>query len=47
MRSRVNVLGETHETVASVANVKVGPLPDSLFEPPAGWEVVPETAWEE
>lgn len=47
MRSRVNVLGEIHETVSSVANVKVGPLADALFVPPAGWEVVPETAWEE
>lgn len=47
MRSRVNVMGEIHETVSTVANVKVGPLAESLFLPPAGWEVVPETAWEE
>jgi hypothetical protein len=47
MRSRVTVMGETHETVSSVSRVKVGPLPDSLFAPPAGWDVVPETAWEE
>jgi hypothetical protein len=43
MRSRVNVLGEIHETVSSVAKVKVGPLADSLFAPPAGWTVVPES----
>jgi hypothetical protein len=42
MRSRVNVLGEVHETVSSVAKVKVGPLADALFAPPAGWPVVPE-----
>ena len=28
MRSRVDVLGEVHETVSHVANVKVGPLAD-------------------
>lgn len=43
MRSRVDVLGEIHETVATVANVKVGPLADSLFVPPPGWTVVPES----
>lgn len=43
MRSRVDVLGEIHETVSSVANVKVGPLADALFTPPAGWAVVPES----
>jgi hypothetical protein len=43
MRARVNVLGEIHETVSSVANVKVGPLADALFAPPAGWTVVRES----
>jgi hypothetical protein len=49
MRSRVNVLGEIHETVSTVSKVKVGPLADSLFTPPAGWPVVPEseTDWQE
>lgn len=47
MRSRVDVLGEIHETVATVANVKVGPLPDSLFVPPPGWTVVDESQAEE
>ena len=48
MRSRVDVLGEIHETVSPVANVKVGPLADALFAPPAGWAVVPESqaSWE-
>lgn len=48
MRSRVDVLGEVHETVSTVAKVKVGPLADALFAPPAGWTVVPESMdWEE
>jgi hypothetical protein len=49
MRSRVNVMGEVHETVSSVSNVKVGPLADALFAPPAGWTVVPESEldWQE
>jgi hypothetical protein len=49
MRSRVDVLGEIHETVSSVQNVKVGPLADALFVPPAGWKLVPEsdTDWQE
>ena len=49
MRSRVDVLGEIHETVSSVANVKVGPLADALFAPPPGFKVVPEseTHWQE
>ena len=47
MRSRVDVLGEIHETVAIVANVKVGPLPDSLFLPPLGWTVVEESQAEQ
>jgi Domain of unknown function (DUF4412) len=42
MRSRVDVLGEIHETIATVTNVKVGPLADSLFAPPLGWTEVSE-----
>lgn len=47
MRSRVTILGQVHETISTVGEVKVGPLADTLFRPPAGWEVVPETAWEQ
>jgi hypothetical protein len=36
-RSRITVLGEPHETVATVTRVKVGPHAASLFEPPAGY----------
>ena len=39
-RSRVDVLGEVHETVSTVTRVVVGPQPASLFEPPAGYRVV-------
>ena len=47
MRSRVDVLGEIHETVSTVTNVKVGPLPDSLFAPPPGWTVEAESPAQE
>jgi hypothetical protein len=39
-RSRITVLGEPHETVATVTRVKVGPHAASLFEPPSGYRVV-------
>ena len=39
-RSRITVLGEPHETVATVTRVKVGPHAASLFEPPAGYALV-------
>ncbi len=42
-RMRVNVLGETQETVSTVTAIRVAPLPESLFDAPAGWRVVRET----
>jgi hypothetical protein len=47
MRSRVEVMGESHETVSTIVNVKVGAQPASLFAPPLGWAVVAESSWEE
>jgi len=41
-RTRVSVLGETQETVATVTKVRVGPQPPELFEVPAGWRVETE-----
>ena len=41
-RSRVTVLGEIHETRATVTRVEAGPQPATLFEPPAGFQVVTE-----
>lgn len=41
-RTRVSVLGETQETVATVTSIEVGPQPASLFEVPAGWRVEKE-----
>jgi hypothetical protein len=41
-RTRVSVLGETQETVATVTSIRVGPQPPSLFEVPAGWRVETE-----
>jgi hypothetical protein len=38
-RTRVSVLGETQETVATVTKVRVGPQPAELFEVPAGWRL--------
>jgi hypothetical protein len=38
-RTRVSVLGETQETVATVTAVRVGPQPASLFDVPEGWRV--------
>jgi hypothetical protein len=43
-RMRVNVLGETQETVSTVTAIRVAALPDSLFDVPAGWRVERETA---
>ena len=39
-RSRVDVLGEVHETVSTVTRVVVGPQRAALFEPPAGYRAV-------
>lgn len=41
-RARVMVQGEPQETRSTVTKVKVGELPDSLFEVPAGYRVVQE-----
>jgi hypothetical protein len=41
-RSRVTVMGETHETVATVTRVKVGAHAAEVFEPPAGYRLVEE-----
>jgi len=38
-RTRVSVLGETQETVATVTSIRVGPQPASLFDVPGGWRV--------
>ncbi len=45
-RSHVSVMGETQETVTTVTKVTIAPLPKSLFEAPAGWEVAKEEAEE-
>ena len=47
MRSHVNVMGEMHETLSTIANVKVGPHAAALFAPPAGWTVEAESSREE
>jgi hypothetical protein len=41
-RTRVSVLGETQETIATVTKIAVGPQPAALFEVPAGWRVESE-----
>lgn len=41
-RTRVSVLGETQETIATVTTIRVGPQPASLFDVPAGWRVEAE-----
>ena len=41
-RSRVTVMGETHETVATVTRVRVGPHEAGIFEPPAGYRLMEE-----
>lgn len=41
-RSRVTVMGETHETVATVTRVKVGPHDAGVFDPPPGYRLVEE-----
>jgi hypothetical protein len=38
-RTRVSVLGETQETVATVTVIRLGPQPRELFEVPAGWRL--------
>jgi hypothetical protein len=41
-RSQVTVLGEVHETRATVTRVATGPQPGSLFEPPPEYKIVSE-----
>jgi len=41
-RSRVTVMGETHETVATVTRVRIGAQDAGLFEAPAGYRMVEE-----
>jgi Domain of unknown function (DUF4412) len=41
-RSRVTVLGEVHETRATVTHVEAGPQPAALFELPPGYKTVSE-----
>ncbi len=43
-RSRVTVLGEPHETLATVTLVKTGPIDPALFGPPAGYRTETEPA---
>ena len=38
-RTRVSVVGETQETIATVTAIRVGPQPAEQFEVPAGWRV--------
>jgi hypothetical protein len=38
-RTRVSVLGETQETLATVTTVRVGPQPTELFEVPQGYRL--------
>ncbi len=46
-RARVSVLGETHETLATVTRVRVGRHARALFEAPAGYTLVRESDEEE
>jgi hypothetical protein len=41
-RSRVTVLGRVHETTSTVTTVRVEPIADALFEPPAGYRTITE-----
>lgn len=38
-RTRVSVLGETHETLSTVTKVRVGSQPAELFDVPPGWRL--------
>jgi Domain of unknown function (DUF4412) len=46
-RSRVSVLGEVQETLSTVTRVRVGASERRLFEPPAGYRLLPDTDDEE
>ena len=41
-RTRVSVLGETQETIATVTTIRVGPQPAALFEVPPGFRLEKE-----
>ena len=41
-RSQVTVLGEVHETRATVTRVETGPQPAGLFEVPPGYDLISE-----
>ena len=41
-RTRVTVLGETRESIATVTKLQLAPLPASLFEVPAGYQLEKE-----
>ena len=43
-RSRVTVMGEAHETLATVTRVRIGPHAAGVFEPPPGYRTVKEEA---
>jgi hypothetical protein len=45
--SRTNVLGEVHETVATITRVRVGAQPAALFDVPAGFRVLKEATGQE
>ena len=38
-RTRLSVLGEAQETIATVTTIRVGPQPAERFEVPAGWRI--------
>ena len=40
-RTRVNVMGESQETVSTVTRIRVGLQPSELFDVPPGWRVEP------
>jgi hypothetical protein len=39
-RSRVTVLGQLHETLSTITEVRVGAHPPGLFSPPPGYTIV-------
>jgi hypothetical protein len=41
-RTRVEVVGRVHQTRSTITRVRIGPQPQALFAPPAGYRVVAE-----
>jgi hypothetical protein len=41
-RSRVTVHGVDQQTVTTITRLELGPQPDAVFEPPAGFRIQPE-----